>query len=127
MLSRPEEKRSFIVRPMYLAVGIILTLLFYPNMIAYASICIGAIGDPVAALLGTKFGRRRIIKRKTLEGFIAGLSASFLVASLLVSPFLAFVGAVGGMFMELLDVPDDNLTMPIVAGASMLLVTLIQF
>lgn len=32
--------------------------------------------------------------------------------------------ALGTMLMELLDVPDDNLTMPIVAGASMTLATL---
>jgi phytol kinase len=124
-MSRPEERTRFIVRPIYLAVGIILTLIVYPNLIAYASICIGAIGDPVAAIVGSTFGSRRIIRRKTMEGFLAGLGVSFLAASLLVAPFLALVGAVGGMFMELLDVPDDNLTMPIVAGALMILLTLV--
>ena len=36
---------------------------------------------------------------------------------------LGLLGAVGGMIMDLLDVPDDNLTMPIVAGALMTLAT----
>jgi dolichol kinase len=124
-MSRPEERASFIVRPIYLALGIILTLIVYPSVIAYASICIGAIGDPVAAIVGSTYGSRRIIRRKTIEGFLAGLGASFLAASLLVSPFLALIGAIGGMLMELLDVPDDNLTMPIVAGALMILLTLV--
>lgn len=118
-MSRPEERASFIVRPAYFATGIILALALYPSTIAYSSICIVAIGDPVAALVGRRIGRRHITRRKTLEGFVAGLSASFLAASVLVSPLIALVGAVGGMLMELVDVPDDNLTMPIVAGALM--------
>jgi dolichol kinase len=124
-MSRPEERASFIVRPIYLALGIILSLIVFPSLIAYASICIGAIGDPVAAIVGSNLGSRRIIRRKTMEGFLAGLGASFLAASLLVTVFLALVGAVGGMLMELLDVPDDNLSMPIVAGALMVLLTLV--
>ena len=122
-MSRPEEKTHFIIRPLYLAAGIIFALAIYSKAIAYSSICIVAIGDPVAALVGGRFGRRHIIKRKTVEGFAAGLIASFLVASILVPPFLALAGAVGGMLMELLDVPDDNLAMPIVAGAVMSLLS----
>jgi dolichol kinase len=123
-MSRPEERRSFIIRPAYLAIGIILALVLYPSAIAYASICIGAIGDSTAAIVGERFGQRRIVRRKTVEGFAAGLTASFLLASFLVSPVIALLGAVGGMVMELLDVPDDNLTMPIVAGALMTLAAL---
>jgi dolichol kinase len=123
-MSRPEERTSFIIRPAYLAIGIILALVLYPTTIAYASICIGAVGDSAAAIVGERFGHSRIVRRKTVEGFAAGLTAAFLLASFLVSPFVALLGAVGAMIMELLDVPDDNLTMPIVAGALMTLVTL---
>jgi phytol kinase len=123
-MSRPEERTRFIMRPAYFAIGIILALVLYPTTIAYASICIVAIGDSAAAIVGERFGHRRIVKRKTVEGFAAGLIAAFFLASLLVSPFIALLGAVGAMIMELLDVPDDNLTMPIVAGALMTLATL---
>jgi dolichol kinase len=123
-MSRPEERTSFIMRPAYLAIGIILALILYPSKIAYASICIGAIGDPVAAMVGRLIGRRHIIRQKTVEGFTAGLVASFLAVSLLVSPFIGLIGATGGMLAELLDVPDDNLTMPVVAGGLMMLATL---
>lgn len=123
-MSRPEEKTSFIIRPAYFAIGIILALVLYPSAIAYASICIGAVGDSTAAIVGERFGHRRIVRRKTVEGFAAGLTAAFLLASFLVSPFTALLGALGAMVMELLDVPDDNLTMPIVAGAFMTFATL---
>ena len=122
-MSRPEERTGFIIRPAYFAIGIILALVLYPSAIAYASICIGAVGDSAAAIVGERFGHRRIVRRKTVEGFAAGLTAAFLLASFLVSPFIALLGAVGAMIMELLDVPDDNLTMPIVAGALMTLAT----
>ena len=82
-----------------------------------------AVGDPVAAYVGERIGRMRV-RRKTLEGSLAGLIASFLLASLFVSPFTALIGSAGGMVMEFLDKPDDNLTMPIVAGALMMLATL---
>jgi len=123
-MSRPEERTSFIIRPAYFAIGIILALILYPSTIAYASICIGAIGDSAAAIVGRRLGHRRIVGRKTVEGFAAGLTAAFLLATLFVSPFIALLGAVGAMIMELLDMPDDNLTMPIVAGALMTVVTL---
>ena len=123
-MSRPEERTSFIIRPAYLAIGIILALVLYPTTIAYASICIGAVGDSAASIVGERFGHSRIVRRKTVEGFAAGLTAAFLLASFLVSPFIALLGAVGAMIIELLDVPDDNLTMPIVAVALMTLVTL---
>ena len=124
-MSRPEERTRFIIRPAYFAIGIILALVLYPTAIAYASICIGAVGDSAAAIVGERFGYRRIIRRKTVGGFAAGLTAAFVAACFLVSPFIALLGAVGAMIMELLDVPDDNLTMPIVAGALMTLVTLL--
>ena len=124
-LSRPEERSTFIVRPAYLAIGIILALIIYPTTIAYASIVIGALGDTFAAFAGRKFGHRQLSKRKTVEGFAAGFAASFLAAALLVSPLIALIGAVGAMLMELLDLPDDNLTMPLAAGALMTLVSLV--
>jgi dolichol kinase len=123
-MGRPDEKAHFIVRPAYLALGVILALVLFPTRIAYASICIVAVGDPVAAYVGGRIGRRHVRRKKTLEGLIAGFIASFLAASLIVYPAAAFVGSAGGILMELLDVPDDNLTMPIAAGALMMLLTL---
>jgi dolichol kinase len=55
---------------------------------------------------------------------MAGFIASFLAASLIVHPVAAIIGSAGAIMMELLDTPDDNLTMPIAAGALMMLLTL---
>ena len=125
-MSRPQETTHFVVRPVYLALGIILALLLFPPKIADASIVIVAVGDPVAAYVGGKIGRRHIRSNKTVEGSIAGLVASFLLAAIIVYPLVALAGAAGAMLMELVDRPDDNLTMPIAAGALMLLVTVLS-
>ena len=123
-MSRPEERARFIVRPIYLAVGVIIALVLFPTKIAYASIGIVAVGDPVAAYVGGRIGRIHLRRTKTLEGLIAGFIASFLAASLIVYPVVAIIGSAGAIMMELLDIPDDNLTMPIAAGALMMLLTL---
>lgn len=122
-MSRSEERGRFIVRPIYLAVGIILALLLFPRIISYASIAIGAVGDTVAAYVGGRYGHKHLMRRKTLEGSIAGLIASLLSAYLLVSPLVALVGSAGATLMEVIDIPNDNLTMPIAAGALMTLTT----
>lgn len=121
-MSRPEEQVHFIIKPIYLAIGIIVALLIFPKNIAFASIIIVGVGDPVAAYVGRKIGHLHV-GQKTLEGFMGGLITSSLIASLFVSPVAAFVGSVAAMCLELLGIIDDNLTMPIGAGVVMLLFT----
>jgi dolichol kinase len=118
-----NEGAHFIVSPICLAVGVILSLLLFPTNIAYASICVVAVGDPVAYYAGERFGRVPV-GRKTLEGFAAGLVASFLIASLWVRPSLSLVGSFSGMLLELAGILNDNLTVPIGAGSMMLLASI---
>jgi dolichol kinase len=122
-MSREPERDHFITAPLHLAAGVILALLIFPRNVAYASIAVVAAGDPVAALVGTRFGRIHI-KEKTVEGFLAGTVASTLIASLAVPLYLASIGAVAGMLLELSDVFEDNLTVPIGAGLCMLIAQL---
>lgn len=52
--------------------------IFGNRIIIISSILSWGIGDAAAALVGTKFGKRKIYKKKTLEGTLAGYFASFL-------------------------------------------------
>jgi dolichol kinase len=121
-MSRPSERPHFVSNPVYLAFGLILALIIFPKAVAYASIAIVAVGDPIAAYVGGRIGRLRI-GRKSLEGFVAGLVASVLVASLVVAPLVAAVGSTAAMLLELSGAFEDNITMPVGAGAAMLLVS----
>ena len=118
-MSHQREDTQFIAEPAYLAVGIMLALTVFPKGIAYASICIVAVGDPVAAYVG-RIGRVHIGK-KTLEGFVAGLIGSLLVASYFIAPPVGAVGATIAMLLELSGIFEDNLTMPLGAGVAMIL------
>jgi len=118
-MCRGDESAGFVSRPIYLALGVILPLLFFPKGIAYASIAIIGIGDPVAGYVGGKFGQRRI-GRKSLEGFIAGFVMAFLATLLVIAPILGAVGSIAGMLIELTGIWDDNFTIPLAAGIAMI-------
>jgi dolichol kinase len=121
-MGRPNEKDHFIAPPVFLALGIILVLLIFPRNIAYASIAIVAIGDPLAAYVGGRFGRRHV-GRKSLEGFTIGTFAAFALTLFLVPPSVGAIGSMVGMILELAGVLDDNLTIPLGSGTAMYLAT----
>lgn len=52
--------------------------IFGNKIIVVSSILSWGMGDAAAALVGTKFGKRKIYEKKTLEGTLAGYVASFL-------------------------------------------------
>jgi dolichol kinase len=119
-MSREDERSHFIAAPIFLAVGVILVLLLFPRNIAYASIVVVAIGDPVAAYVGGEHGRRRV-GSKSLEGFAAGALIAFLPTLILVPPIVGAIGSVTGLLLELIGGVDDNLTIPVGSGAAMFL------
>jgi len=123
-MSRQDESPRLVVAPIYLAVGVVFSLLVFPKSIAYASITIVAVGDPVALWVGRKLGRIHV-RQKTLEGFTAGAIASFAAALFWVPLHLALAASVTGMLLELLGIFDDNLTIPIGAGSAMLVTTIL--
>jgi dolichol kinase len=124
VMRREDESPRLVVAPIYLAVGVVLSLLAFPKNIAYASITIVAVGDPVASYVGRKLGRIHV-RQKTLEGFAGGLIVSFAAALLWVPPHLALAGSAAGMLLELLGLLDDNLTIPIGAGSAMLITSIL--
>lgn len=119
-MSRQDERSHFIAAPVFLAIGIILVLLLLPRNIAYASIVVAAIGDPVAAYVGGEHGQRRV-GGKTWEGFAAGAFAAFMPTLILVPPIVGAIGSITGMLLELIGGIDDNLSIPIGSGAAMFL------
>ena len=105
----------------FYAVSLLVAVLLFEPRIAMGAIISLAVGDPVAGIVGTLFGRVRI-KRKAVEGAVANLIASFLLINLVVeSPWVALTGATAGAIVELSHIPkvDDNLSVPIVSGLAM--------
>ena len=103
-----------------LAILVLLALnviYFNDEKIVLGALIVLAVGDSVAPMVGMKFGKLKMGKR-SVEGTIAGIVASFLVLSLLFSPQTAFIAASFGMLAEFLPT-DDNFTIPIVSAIAL--------
>jgi len=109
--------------------------ILYSAPIAAAALIMQQIGDAAAAIVGRRFGKNKWPGlRKTLEGSaalaVAAFSSAWLFAQLPVDGLsealpvgLLAAGAVTAALAEALPMPvDDNLRVPLLAGAAMLLV-----
>jgi dolichol kinase len=120
--ARDEEKKSFIVKPIYYAVGIALSLILFPINIGNSAIAILAIGDGIAGLSGAIIGKTPIPynKNKTIEGSLIGFSIAFLAASLFSPLEIALIGAFAGALLESYNkFIEDNLFIPLFSGLAM--------
>ncbi len=128
---RPEETKVFPGKgPFFYILGAFIVILLFERNIAMASLIILALGDPVSHLIGMRMGRVRhpFSSTKFIEGHVAGAIIGALGAMLFVSPPRALLAASVAMFVEGVDVGfginrilDDNLVVPLVAGAVLFL------
>ena len=106
-----------------------LSLFLFPKDIALASIMALTFGDSISHLFGVHFGKviHPLSDKKFLEGAIAGFLAASLGALLFVPLHEALIAAAVAMVIEGLEVRfrrirvDDNLLIPLAAGAALLL------
>jgi dolichol kinase len=119
-----ETLNKPILKPLFFAAGIAISLAFFPEPASYAAIMVLTLGDGGASLLGNITGRVKIPfnPEKTVEGSLLGLALAFLGAAVFLNPLYALVGACIGMLVETLPLPlDDNLAVPLASAFSFLL------
>ena len=120
-----EQVRESAMTPF--AIAVLLTILAVPKLAALIAIYTLAIADPLAAVVGIRFGRRQLAKNRTLEGSLAFLVATMAIAALVLRwgtdatalPVAGSAAAIGiaAVACELLPLRiDDNLTIPIAVG-----------
>jgi dolichol kinase len=120
-LMRSHEKRG-IGGHVFFAAGAFVAVLAYPLEIAIAALLISVLADGGAAVVGSRWGRHKLLGKKTIEGSLTMFLIALVLAALLVKPLLAaLMGAIVAAFVELFPV-NDNLTIPIAAGLAMHLV-----
>ncbi|MCO4773015.1 MAG: hypothetical protein KDA24_23480 [Deltaproteobacteria bacterium] len=106
-----------------------------PLVCAIAVLILG-VSDPMAALIGRRWGKTKLVNGRSLEGTLAFAVSGTLVASLMsawVYPIslpqafaLAGVAGVAGAIAELFSRSiDDNLTIPVAAGGAAWLLSLV--
>lgn len=109
----------------YILLSIFLTILLFTKPIAVTAIAFIMVGDSLAALIGRKFGRHKIFKTKSIEGLLGCLAGTLTVAFF--APELTFFVTIPGAFIAAIveSLPlqvDDNLTVPLISGLSMMII-----
>jgi dolichol kinase len=122
LLASPREARAIASSTWY-AIGILASFALFPRAIAVSSVLVLGLGDPTAAFVGRRFGRR-----KFLGGTVAGTAACFGVAAVVLllrhpAP-AALLAAAASALAERRSWPlDDNQGLPMACGGAITLVT----
>ena len=109
------------------AIAVLLTILTVPKRAALVAIYTLAIADPLAAVVGISYGRRRIAHNRSLEGSLAFFAVTLVIAATVLgwgtgASRLSLAGAAGltalaAAVCELLPLRiDDNMTIPLFVG-----------
>lgn len=103
----------------FFASAIILTGIFInePALII-AALSLQIFADTAAALVGMKFGKHRLYRKKTWEGSIACLIVATLCLALFYPLYIAVIAAIVATIVEILPM-DDNLWVPIITAAAL--------
>lgn len=116
----------------WFALATLLGLLTMPLLAVELGVLVLAVGDPVAAIIGKRWGRTKIRGQKSLEGSLAFLVSSFLVVgallltchpglSLLTVLSVSVVSGLVGAVAEVLTEPvDDNFSIPLCVALSVM-------
>ena len=122
-IRKNEERKLTGTAPYILGVG--LSLYAYSAPVASAAICFLAFGDVAATTIGERFGKTKI-GDKSLEGTAAFVAAALAAGVLLsalglgLAPWIMLIGALVAAGVELLTLRvNDNLMIPVIAGAVM--------
>ena len=122
-----EHERFNLLGSTYLFIAALLCIHSFEKGIAVVSLGFLVVGDNVAALVGRRWGRIRLLD-KSLEGslgcFFACLIVGWVYPGTDVTWPMIVVGAFTATLFEFLPIPmDDNLRMSLSAGFAMSLLT----
>ena len=118
--ARKRDENRFVLGPVTLVAGIVLTALFWKERAAQVGILALAFGDGLASLAGKSLGHAVVpfTHGKTAAGSLACFLAIFCVTFFVCADTaLSLVIAGAGMCIELLPLKDyDNLLIPVFLG-----------
>ena len=120
-----EEERNRPLGSFYYVLSGLITIAFFDKDIAVASLFVLSISDPLASIIGSKFGRVRFLK-KSLEGTLAFLFSSLCIFLLFSFSFpIAIACAVISALTELFSsrLIDDNLAVPLATALALTVLT----
>lgn len=135
-IMRERERHGISSATLYM-LAVLFVLLFFPINVGVLTLLFVAVGDTVAGIVGTLWGKHRINSHVSIEGFLGGFTACFLCTLLFVSAgwldgfylagfslllFSTLAGLIGSLSECVLKRFDDNLVIPILSAPSLWLV-----
>jgi phytol kinase len=118
--SREKDRNGFVLGPVTLGLGAMLSLLLYPLPAASLAIYALAFGDGIASLAGAMVRGPRIplLGDKTISGSLACFSAIFIVTlGVTQRPVEALILALAGALLEAIPAGNfDNIVLPVGIG-----------
>lgn len=125
-----KHERNNVVSSIFFVASTIIVFAAFDYPIAMTAMLLTVFGDLASALVGIRFGKHKIYRQKTLEGFWAGFLTNCLVGYLVLPgyPLIFFSMALVASVVELLTGKlDDNLTVPLFSAfAGQVLAYLLQ-
>lgn len=131
---RDEEKdfkQNLLTGGTYYAIGIFLSILIFPKEVAIFAILVMIWCDTMAALIGKKFGVRKIIGDRTLIGSVAFLITGIFIVFILQYVFSDYNFYKAGVITVILAAIieqigilkiNDNLVLPLFTGGIFLII-----
>lgn len=116
-----EKEKKGPTTSLFYAASLLACVLIFPVYAAIGGVISLAAGDPIAAIVGRRYGKIRI-GGKSIEGGLANAVLSFCLIFIFVrSIHVAAAGALAGAIVEMFDIRylDDNITVPLAAGGAM--------
>lgn len=125
---KPLLREKEVSRPTgasYLLVASLIAFLIFQRDIAVLALSFLAVGDPLAAIVGQRMGKRKLLS-KTLEGDLACFISCIAIGSVFYYTGLGIplptilAGIVMATIVEAMPLPvNDNLAIPLLAGLVM--------
>jgi phytol kinase len=121
LAARRRDGEGFVLGPITLGLGALLSLMLYPNPAASIAIYALAFGDGLSSLIGKSFGSVRLpfTGGKSLEGSLTCLIAVMVAAYAVTGDAPRSLAiAVAAMLIEAAPTKDfDNIVLPVLVGA----------
>ncbi len=129
LAARERDRNKFVLGPVTLGIGALLTLMLYPNPAATIGIYALAFGDGLSSIFGKLFGKTKLpfSGGKTIVGSLTCFTAVFFTSFRICNDAgKSFILATTATFIEMLPIKDfDNLFIPV--GTGLLAFFLIPF
>lgn len=114
----------------YLLIGVCVVVAIFPPSVVALTLLFLAFADPIASVIGIKYGKDKIFGHKSIQGFMAAfavcavLTAIYLASKSIMLDRVIVISLVAGLIGALAElVPigkmDDNFTLPVLSATGL--------